>query len=74
MKGYHVIDGYMKRTYKPISKACPITIKYASGVSLEIPESCSTRTGQLKVHVAKAVLAKNYKKLEEYGVTVRHVA
>ena len=73
MKG-HIIAGLMKRTYKPVSMACPVTIKYANGITLDIPKECVTRTGQLKAGVAKAVLLKNYAKMKEYGIRVTRAA
>ena len=65
-----IVDGLMKRAYKPVSQACPVTIKYANGITIEIPAECVTRTGQLKAHVTKAVLLKQYAKLMKYGVKV----
>ena len=71
MKGYSVVDGLMKRTYKPISLARPVTIRYQDGTVLDFPKECCTRTGVFRKGVAKAVMLKNYKKLaEEYGVKI----
>lgn len=71
MRGTTVIDGLMKRTFKPIDLARPITISYADGTVLDIPKECCTRTGLFRKGVARAILLKDYLKLaNQYGVRI----
>lgn len=56
---------------EPIDKRREYTFKYMDGTELRIPRECTTRTGQLKAAITKAVLLKQYEKLAEKGVIIR---
>lgn len=54
---------------KPVNHAEEGTYKISDGM-VHIPKKCYNRTGVIKAHVFKALLLKDWSKLEKYGVVV----
>jgi hypothetical protein len=57
----------------PIDMRKEYVFKYSDGTHLHIPKECCTRTGQLKAGVTKAILLRDYSKLQAKGVIIRHL-
>lgn len=58
--------------FEPIDWRREYVFEYMDGTELRIPKECTTRTGQLRAAITKAILLKQYNKLIEKGIIIRH--
>jgi hypothetical protein len=68
----NIVSGLSKTYYKPISQACPMVKQCADGTVLNIPAECFTRSGLMKKNVAKAVMLRDKKAMQKFGIEISH--